>query len=108
MRQENATQLGKSLKILRQQLRLSLRYIELLLKERREENPHLNGVGINRIAISRIEEGVASFVNPHLLFALAQIYGVNYNELMRLAGYPVRSEEEAKQDRAYGKYAYHP
>jgi transcriptional regulator with XRE-family HTH domain len=69
-----ATQLGDYLRATREALGLSLREVE-----RRTE--------IHNAHLSQIESGVIERPAPHILWTLATTYGIDYDELMRMAGH---------------------
>lgn len=94
-----AVQLGNYLLAAREKWGLSLREVERLLKYKRQHDSPRLGTGASHMTLSTIEKAVAVRPpSPVLLYELARIYAVNYNELMRLAGYRVMSEEEAEEE----------
>lgn len=67
-------ELGKYLRLLRQDKRLSLREVESLC-------------GVSNGYLSLLENGKVDAPSPHILQKLAQAYGVAPQQLMELAGY---------------------
>jgi transcriptional regulator with XRE-family HTH domain len=68
------TRLGELLKATREALGLSLREVE-------------RRTGIHNAHLSQIESGMIERPAPHILWTLASTYGIDYDELMRLAGH---------------------
>lgn len=68
--------LGKYLKVLREEAGLSLRAVE-------EKS------GISNAFLSQIESGKVKQPSPIALHKLSQVYGVSYESLMEVSGYPV-------------------
>lgn len=48
--------------------------------------------GISNTYLSQLERGDAAKPSPDKLMALAKYYGIPYNDLMRAAGYLIKSE----------------
>ena len=73
--------IGPYLKNVRKQKNLTLRAVE----ER---------TGISNAYLSQLENNKISFPSPKFLNKLAALYEVSYEQLMKLAGYPVSSGKE--------------
>ncbi len=73
--------LGKYLKILREELGLSLRAVE-------EKS------GISNAFLSQIESGKVKQPSPIVLHKLSQVYSVSYESLMEISGYPVSKSSD--------------
>ncbi len=73
--------LGTYLKDVRKQRNLTLRAVE----ER---------TGISNAYLSQLENNKISFPSPKFLNKLATLYEVSYEQLMKLAGYPVSADKE--------------
>lgn len=73
--------LGEHLKRIRKEKRLTLRAVEEKTK-------------ISNAYLSQIENGKITKPSPSVLYKLANCYGISYEELMKLAGYPVVSLAE--------------
>ena len=73
--------LGTYLKKIRKQRNLTLRAVE----ER---------TGISNAYLSQLENNKISFPSPKFLDKLAMLYDLSYEQLMKLAGYPVSSGKE--------------
>ena len=71
-------QLGAYLKTLREAKALSLRQVE-------------GKSGVSNAFVSQIESGKVKQPSPVILYKLAGLYGVPYEALMDLAGYPLPS-----------------
>ena len=82
---------------------MTLRYVSGHLKERKRHNLRLTG--ISNPYLSQLERGHAKTPNPNLLYELARIYGVNYNHLMMLAGYPVMEAKTASDNQVAAERA---
>jgi transcriptional regulator with XRE-family HTH domain len=55
--------------------------------------------GISNAYLSQLETGKAENPSPHVLYKLAQYYGVPYKSLMEAAGYLVDEKPGAKKQR---------
>lgn len=78
---ERPGQLGPYLKEVRLKLGLTLRKVE-----------EYSGGRIHNAYLSQIESGRTKMPNPDLLAALAEVYGLDYWNLFRRAGYSVPKE----------------
>lgn len=47
--------------------------------------------------LSQLEAGTIKEPSPHVLYALADVYGISYAELMRLAGYVVPTDGDPQK-----------
>lgn len=86
------TSLGGRLKNLRTGLNLSLRAVEQASDQK-----------VSNAYLSQLENGKIEKPSPNILFALAQVYGVEYQSLMEVAGYlspDRRTDDIAKHGRA--------
>ena len=72
--------LGTYLKSTRKQKHLTLRAVE-------------EKTGISNAYLSQLENNKISFPSPKFLNKLAELYNVSYEQLMKLAGYPVSSSK---------------
>jgi transcriptional regulator with XRE-family HTH domain len=72
----NSNELGQFLVQMRKKLNLSLRAVQA-------------ETDISNAYLSQLETGKIKTPSPTVLHTLAQRYGVEYNHLMKLAGYPV-------------------
>lgn len=70
--------LGQYLKTIREAKALSLRQVE-------------GQSGISNAFVSQMESGKVKQPSPIILYKLAELYGVPYESLMELAGYPLPS-----------------
>ncbi len=86
--------LGDDLKALREERHLSLRDVERLAKEASL------GVELSNGYLSMLEGGKVRNPAPRVLFALAQVYEVDYLELMKAAGYLPADAEVASRHQA--------
>ena len=75
MENEGQPKLGQYLRAMREAKALSLRQVE-------------GKLGISNAFISQIESGKVKQPSPVKLYKLAELYGVPYDSLMELAGYP--------------------
>jgi len=73
--------LGSYLKEMRESRHLSLRDVERLSKERKI------GAELSSGYLSMLERGEVKDPSPRILFALANVYEVDYIDLMKKAGY---------------------
>lgn len=73
--------LGTSLKNTRKQKSFTLRAVE----ER---------TGISNAYLSQLENNKIAFPSPKILNKLAELYEISYENLMKLAGYPVSASKE--------------
>jgi transcriptional regulator with XRE-family HTH domain len=73
--------LGTHLKDVRKQRNLTLRAVE-------------GKTGISNAYLSQLENNKISFPSPKFLNKLAALYEVSYEQLMKLAGYPVSADKE--------------
>jgi len=71
--------LGKYLKSLRESNSLTLRAVE-------------KKTGVSNALLSQIESGKVKKPSPIVLYKLAELYGVSYEDLMERTGYPVPKE----------------
>src|SRR5689334_9615531 len=78
--------LGDYLRSLRESLHLSLREVE-------------EKTGVSNPYLSQIETGSVGRPSPHILFKLAEFYGVEHRLLMERAGHlkPARNEKSEKR-----------
>ena len=67
--------LGQYLKTMRSAMALSIRQVE-------------EKTGISNAFVSQMESGKVKQPSPVMLYKLAELYGVPYESLMELAGYP--------------------
>ena len=82
----NSTKLGDFLMSLRLRDGRTLREVEDLTEKK-----------VSNAYLSQIEKGKILKPSPNILFALAEVYSVPYDELMELAGYiSARGAREAK------------
>lgn len=79
--------LGQFLRAEREVKRLSLRDVE-------------RHTGISNAYLSQLESGRIKEPSPNVLYKLAELYGVSYDEAMALAGYP--SQEPGRSRRPVG------
>ena len=77
--------LGELLVSLRKRDGLTLRQVEVITEKR-----------VSNAYLSQIENGKILKPSPNILFALSEVYGVSYNELMELAGYRGSRESALK------------
>ena len=75
METEEQPTLGQYLRALREAKGLSLRQVE-------------GRSGISNAFVSQMESGKVKQPSPVMLYKLAELYGVPYESLMELAGYP--------------------
>ena len=75
MENEDQPKLGQYLRALRDAKALSLRQVE-------------GKKGISNAFVSQMESGKVKQPSPVILYKLAELYGVPYESLMELAGYP--------------------
>ncbi|MHA1227402.1 MAG: helix-turn-helix domain-containing protein [Candidatus Hodarchaeales archaeon] len=68
--------LGRYLKRVRKERKLTLRVVE-------------KRTGISNAYLSQVENGKILKPSPSILYKLAECYGVSYEKLMQLAGYPL-------------------
>lgn len=68
--------LGNYLKSVRNGMGMSLRGIE-----------EATGQEVSNAYLSQLENGKVTSPSPHVLYALAQVYGISYENLMERAGY---------------------
>ncbi|MCY3826670.1 MAG: helix-turn-helix transcriptional regulator [Candidatus Dadabacteria bacterium] len=54
--------------------------------------------GISNAYLSQMENGKVEKPRPHVLYRLAEYYGVRYEDLMVAAGYLTRNDEERPED----------
>ena len=73
--------LGSNLRNIRGERQLSLRDVERLAKEKRLETELSSGY------LSMLEGDMVKGPSPHILYALATIFEVDFIELMKEAGY---------------------
>ena len=73
--------LGTYLKRIRKQKNLTLRAVE-------------EKTGISNAYLSQLENNKISFPSPKFLDKLAMLYELPYDQLMKLAGYPVSAGKE--------------
>jgi transcriptional regulator with XRE-family HTH domain len=73
---------------------------EFLRLARKDKEKNLREVelktGISNAYLSQLERGVAKKPSPSILRTLADYYGCQYEDLMRLAGY-IKSEQRANK-----------
>jgi transcriptional regulator with XRE-family HTH domain len=64
---------------------------EVLIEKRKEKNWSLRdaerAIGIHNAHLAQIENGTIARPSPTLLYSLAEAYGLEFKELMRLAGH---------------------
>jgi transcriptional regulator with XRE-family HTH domain len=74
---------------------------ELLKKERTKRQWSLRDVeeksGIHNAHLSQIESGAIARPAPNLLFTLAAVYDLRYDELMRLAGHLKADDRKSRR-----------
>lgn len=80
MNQVRAAELGRTLKSVREMLGRSLKAVA-------------DPAGISPAYLVKLEKGDVTTPSPHVLHRLAGVLGVEYLELMRLAGYVVPEPE---------------
>jgi transcriptional regulator with XRE-family HTH domain len=73
---------------IRAQKTMSLRDVEAATEE--------NGTKISNAYLSQLEKGDIKNPSPHVLYNLAQVYGVPYERLMEEAGY-IKPADQNKQ-----------
>ncbi len=78
--------LGSYLKQARENASLTLREVE-------------NEAGISNSYLSQIENNKIQNPSPKLLFSLAELYNVDYDFILDLAGYPSSSKNEKPKHR---------
>lgn len=78
MEGEGQPKLGQYLRVMREGKALSIRQVE-------------RKSGISNAFISQMESGKVKQPSPLILYKLADLYGVPYESLMELAGYPTPS-----------------
>ncbi|MEW8394247.1 MAG: helix-turn-helix transcriptional regulator [Candidatus Thiodiazotropha sp.] len=85
--------LGLYLKTLREGKRMSLRRVE-----------EATGKEVSNAYLSQLENGKIGKPSPHILHALANVYGVEYTKLMERAGY-ISPSNEKNQNNKHGRAA---
>jgi len=75
-------ELGKYLKSLREANSFTLRKVE-------------QETGVSNALLSQIESGKVKKPSPIVLYKLAELYGVSYENLMERTGYPVPNKKTA-------------
>lgn len=91
-----ALTLGQYLASIRQDRNLSLRKVE-----------ELSGKEVSNAYLSQLETGKVSQPSPHVLSALADIYEIDYVQLMQLAGYLPSSREDSERHGRVATFAEH-
>lgn len=76
MKEESTNQLGFFLQSAREQKQLSLRAVQ-------------KAIGVSNAYLSQIESGKIKQPSPTILHKLSELYEVSYEEITKLAGYPV-------------------
>lgn len=85
--------IGPYLKSLREGKKMSLRAVE-----------EATNKDVSNAYLSQLENGKIAKPSPHILHALASVYGVEYTKLMERAGYIFPSNEK-NQDKKHGRAA---
>lgn len=88
--------LGQYLASIRQDRNLSLRKVE-----------ELSGKEVSNAYLSQLETGKVTQPSPHVLSALADIYKIDYTQLMQLAGYLPPSREDGQRHGRVATFAEH-
>jgi HTH-type transcriptional regulator, competence development regulator len=79
-----ATELGKRLRAAREEAGLSLRQVQ-------------EATGIHNAHLSQVESGAITRPEMSMLFELASLYGIDYTELLVLAGYAEEDDTSGRQ-----------
>jgi HTH-type transcriptional regulator, competence development regulator len=90
------TTFGDYLKATRLGLRMTLRDVEGATNKE-----------ISNAYLSQLETGKVENPSPHVLYSLAQVYGVSYESLMERAGYIMPSNAKRTSATKHGHVATH-
>ena len=85
--------IGLYLKTLRDGKKMSLRAVE-----------EATDKDVSNAYLSQLENGKIAKPSPHILHALAKVYGVDYTKLMERAGY-ISPSNKKNQDKKHGRTA---
>ena len=85
--------IGLYLKTLREGKKMSLRAVE-----------EATNKDVSNAYLSQLENGKVAKPSPHILHALANVYGVEYTKLMERAGY-ISPSSEKNQGKKHGRAA---
>jgi HTH-type transcriptional regulator, competence development regulator len=85
---------GDYLKAIRLGLKMSLRDVE-----------RATGKEVSNAYLSQLETGKIENPSPHVLYTLAEVYGVSYENLMKRAGYIVPSKAKRTASVKHGSAA---
>ncbi|MFT3938234.1 helix-turn-helix domain-containing protein [Rhodopseudomonas sp.] len=88
-----ATTLGKYLASIRADRKMTLRDVETASSKE-----------VSNAYLSQIENGKIQKPSPNILHALAEIYAINYEHLMELAGY-ITAAKKRKEGERHGRLA---
>lgn len=85
--------IGLYLKTIREGKKMSLRAVE-----------EATNRDVSNAYLSQLENGKIAKPSPHILHALAKVYGVEYTKLMERAGY-ISPSNEKNQNKKHGRAA---
>ena len=88
------TSLGSYLKSVRMGLKLTLRGVE-----------EATGQEVSNAYLSQLENGKVSKPSPHVLYSLARVYAVSYENLMERAGYISATNSARSSSEKHGRAA---
>lgn len=86
--------LGSYLKSVRQGLEMTLRAVEEATNQE-----------VSNAYLSQLENGKVAKPSPHILYALSQVYGISYENLMQRAGYIGPTKADRSTDEKHGRAA---
>jgi transcriptional regulator with XRE-family HTH domain len=85
---------GDYLKAIRVGLKMSLRDVERATEK-----------DVSNAYLSQLETGKIESPSPHIIYALAEVYGVSYESLMKRAGYIAPSKAKRTASTKHGSAA---
>ena len=89
-----ANSAGQALKSVRMGLKLTLRAVE-----------EASGQEVSNAYLSQLENGKVSKPSPHVLYSLAKVYAVSYENLMERAGYISATNSARSSSEKHGRAA---